>query len=128
MTIVDLLTAWGRWSRGGTLGLRYGKENVLYGLMMGRVRGLPVYCSAIPQGVDFGSRSPDDMFVGVERAIAKLSKRRREAIVLEFLRAPNATQEEKGYLMRPPCSRVSYTLHLNSALNQLAIDLNVDRE
>lgn len=126
MTICELMKLWSKWANGGALAIAKPQENVLHGWVHGQVKGRAVYCSGIPADADFGDLSPDQLFVGVERAVAKLPKRQREAVVLEFLREPNANHEEKGLMMRPPCTRVTFTRHLNSALNQLAVDLNVD--
>lgn len=125
MTVKEILKCWARWARGGFC-VRSGQENVLYRLMTGQVVGRSGKFVGLPAGIELGGRSVDAFFVEVERAIGRLPKRQREAVLLAFLHEPDLFHDQLARLMSPPCNRVTYSRHLNSALNQLANDLGVD--
>lgn len=118
MKIEELLSAWARWCLGDGH-FSVAGTNVLYNWMHGVVSGRTCR-SFVPFGVDMGSLSPDALFCEVERAVAGLPRRQREAVRVEFLSGRECTQMDKARSMQPPCSQSVYSRHLNLALNQLA--------
>ncbi|ULJ67892.1 hypothetical protein [Wielerella bovis] len=120
MEIDVLLKLWGAWSRGGFEARVSGSLSPIARLMCGVVSGKP--CSVVlPVGVVWlNDDNLDDIMVTVERAIARLPRRRREAVRVEFYLAPRASQMEKGAMLSPPVGQSMYCQHLNFALKQLS--------
>lgn len=117
----DVLSAWGRWRRGGLSPRVLQSVHPLARLMSGVVAGKP--CSvALP--VAFAWLPCDDAVIDafmlrVDRAVAALPQRRKEALIVAFCVSPSTPQSFQATLMSPKCSQSVFSRHLNLALKQL---------
>lgn len=123
LTVEKLLRGWGIW-------LRYSKIKAdqypvmavskIYRMMEGQT-GLaaPRYQSVIPVGVELNDES-DKLYSVVDKAVAALPRRRREAVMVEFVWCINGRQEDKGQYMSPAVKQNTFSELIKFALNQIA--------
>lgn len=126
-----LLSEWGYWLRNSEVAgpknypvMAVSKLNLMIAGRMEVVYNKPILGSVELVNVELNELA-DKRYAVIDRAIARLPKRRREAVMIEFFFCVNGTQEEKASYMTPPVKQNTYSELLNFALIQLSAQADV---
>lgn len=123
--IERLLCEWGYWLQNTKVESDRGSPKMassrINQMMAGQIeKGFiaPVFRSVELAGFALNQEA-DERYLIVDKAIARLPKRRREAVMIEYLFCVNGNQEDKASYMRPAVKRNTYAELLKFAKIQL---------